>query len=335
MAFDGVLSNKWQISAYPTIFIIDDKGVLRVITHELSSEKLNALFNRDKDNFAKSLYKEHYQNDIKKLYFVNNNGANDTTFLFRSILAKSTLEHSRNGIADLNSSNPKFVSTSNLKIGLFQLSGVSLMDLYNVAYFGQSRLWWSDSLYKTHQFFSSYSRGNILPFLETRDSSDFFYDFKTFDGLYTYSLSVPKEKASRDFIMKCIRLDLQKYFHYDAKIEIRLRPIWRLVVIDKSAVEKLRVKASEDPSHSKPLEYSAYKNVPVTTLTGILSQLMSKNYDKAVTFFDETGIDYNLNLKLTSNLRDLESVKHELTKSGLDLIKGEREMKVLMISDSK
>ncbi|MNY19304.1 Thiol-disulfide oxidoreductase ResA [compost metagenome] len=84
MAFDGVLSNKWQISAYPTIFIIDDKGVLRVITHELSSEKLNALFNRDKDNFAKSLYKEHYQNDIKKLYFVNNNGANDTTFLLRT-----------------------------------------------------------------------------------------------------------------------------------------------------------------------------------------------------------------------------------------------------------
>ncbi len=48
---------------------------------------------------------------------------------------------------------------------------------------------------------------------------------------------------------------------------------------------------------------------------------------------DETAIDYKIDVKLEGSLRDMDMVKKQLNANGFDIIRGEKQMKVLIISD--
>jgi len=334
MAFDLLLASKWQVRSYPTIFIVDDKGILRVITYETNPEKLVTLMQSGQNQFAKNEnYKQYLQNDVTSLYFVNGNGGNDSSFLFRSIIAKATPDYSSSGIANINQKGPgygdlQYVSAVNLRKGLFQMSNTSLLTLYNTAFFGQDRAWITDSIYKEAIFLPKYADKVFWPILKVKDSSDFRVNYKTFQGLFTYSLSVPAEKANKDFIMRAMQLDLFKFFGYDAKVEIRKWPVWKLVVTDPTRVAALKTKGG-DPKTS--IYTNSVSHLINASAFDVIDIIFGEHQGEI--FFDKTGIDYKMDIKLEGSLRDMNVVKRELNKNGFDIIQEEKNMKVLVISD--
>ena len=56
--------------------------------------------------------------------------------------------------------------------------------------------------------------------------------------------------------------------------------------------------------------------------------------DHQMPYFDETGIPWNIDIKFDVLLTDREAVLRELRKNGLDLVEGQRRMKVMVIRDA-
>lgn len=336
MAFDPVLASKWQVRSYPTIFIVDDKGILRAITYETNPEKLAILIKTGENQFAKNEnYRQYLQNEVTSLYFVNGNGGNDTSFLFRSVIAKATADYSSNGIANINQKGPgygdlQYVSAVNVRKGLFQMSKTSLLTLYNTAFFGQDRAWITDSIYNEIVFLPKYADKVLWPILNVKDSSDFRVNYKTLQGLFTYSLSVPAEKATKDFIMRAMQLDLFKFFGYEAKLEMRKWPVWKLVVSDPNQVASLKTQGG-DPKTS--VYTDSFSQLINASAFDVISMIFGEHQFDF--FFDKTGIDYKMDIKFEGSMRDMNTVKRELNKNGFDLVKEDRNMKVLVISDPK
>lgn len=343
MAFDLKHASNWQVRSYPLIFIVDDKGILRVVTNELNREKLTLLINGKNTFSQKKSYKEYLPSTASKLFFLNGNGGNDTSFLFRSVIAKTTSDYTHNGVTNLNNLNDpglevnrQFFDNVIKKKGLYQLSKVSLMALYNIAYFGQDRIGIWDSLYRNYNWFSSYDRQTKQwwPYLELKDSSDFKTNSFSDQGFYTYSLKMPPEKSTKESVMRSMRLDLLKYFGYAAAVEIRRIPIWKLVVVDKNKpFENLKTKGAKPEFLFDNKSRSNLKIVNYS-VNDLLASIWVQN-QTTHPFFNETNIDYNIDIFIESPLDDLESLRKDLQKYGLDLVKGEKEMKVLVIRDPK
>jgi hypothetical protein len=67
-------------------------------------------------------------------------------------------------------------------------------------------------------------------------------------------------------------------------------------------------------------------------VSALINNIWGFNQDER-TFLDETGIQGNIDLEMDCIWTDLNDVKKELRKNGLDLVKGEKKLKVLVIRD--
>jgi hypothetical protein len=56
--------------------------------------------------------------------------------------------------------------------------------------------------------------------------------------------------------------------------------------------------------------------------------------DRLDTYFNKTGIDFKIDIKLEGSMTDMKEAKRELNKNGFDIVKEEKDMKVLVIRDS-
>ncbi len=77
-------------------------------------------------------------------------------------------------------------------------------------------------------------------------------------------------------------------------------------------------------------------NYPFRGLVNNMTRRL-QNMDVERPFVDETNIDPDLkvDIEIMSNLRDIENLRTQLRKYGLDIIEAEREMEVLIIKDKK
>jgi thiol-disulfide isomerase/thioredoxin len=309
IAYDSTLVKQFNIGSFPRMIIIDEQSIVRVITTSVDEDNIQALLEGKHSNFPlTNADREPF--DRSKLLLVNGNGGNDTDFLYRSIITKWK-----------PSTDPSAPITIDayIKKGRFQGTGMFLWWLYNYAYLGKSQWIFGDSLY---------GKTAILPVLEVKDSSLFRFDLNTGQGLYNYSLSVIPEKATRQYLMELMQKDLNSFFGYDVKVEIRKVPYWKLVNISTN-ISKLKSKGGDEL-----YEYShagfKYVNVPIVSIINAISSLYP--YD---VFVDESGIVDKIDISINAILTDIEEVKKELQKNGLDLIKGEKEMKRVVIRDHK
>ena len=316
-AYDSVLFKRWNISSVPHIIIIDEKGIVRAITggRDMNAEKIEAFLNGKNP----TLYSKDRTVlfDPLQLLLSNGNGGDDTVFLFRSVLAihKDERQWAPQKISD---------DVANFKKGRFQVTSVPLYWLYNYAYMGQNR--WS--LFRD----SLYGKVSLTPVLEISDPTPFDFDFgkKAIKGLYNYSLSVPISKATPQFMMEMMQGELKSYFGYDASIEIRKMPCWKLIATE-NAKQNLKTKGGAI-LHSEFLPTGiSLKNVPINE---ILMEI-STYHQTEPPFIDETDITTNIDISIDALLTDLHDIKEALIRIGLDLVKTEKEMKVIVIRDAK
>ncbi|WP_299672841.1 TlpA disulfide reductase family protein [uncultured Polaribacter sp.] len=330
--YEKELIKKLQIIGYPYIVILDKNSTVRGITASINKRKLSDLINGKIDFINDSQGSQSARNLSDTLYdhtkplLIDNNGGKDTDYLYRSVLTKYTgdfvslQEHYVNSFRHINGESNKYLQ------GRVQAIGKPLPQLYYMAY--------GDTIPYRWGTINSYGKYWYEPLLETKDSLNPNWSPKNEELRYNYSLTVPKEKGSAQYLQEAMRRDLQTYFGYAVSVETRMMPYWKLVAT-KKAKRKLKTKYQGDKmtqgKEFLPNTGCAFRNGTISQVINLISSY----YQRGAPFIDETGIDFRIDFELEAILTDFEDVKRGLQKSGLDLVKGEKEMKVVVIRDPK
>jgi len=313
-AFDSTVFRKWGIETVPHIYIVDPEGNIRFITdgRDLNAIKLRKLIVGDDISF------------YKKNATVNSNGhgsvASEHT-IYASVINKWNNERQYSGYdIDRYVNFPPEYWTKGWSVTM-----APLFELYNFAYFGRAFWLPGDSAFYNHIY--------STPILKIKDKTDFAFDFKNDvgSGTYNYALTLPPARVNQTTIMTELQKALHTTFGYRAKVETMKVDVWKLISINKS-IRQLRSKSVEAfiSAGSPAGGFTIKKNTVKQLLNILISTLPNEG---RLAFFDETDIDYPIDLTMEADMTNIFSVRAELQRNGLDLIKGKRKMKVLVISD--
>jgi hypothetical protein len=324
-AFDSVVIQQVDELEHglPFVVVIDPEGIVRgsgpgldyIVTDPQSLTLKNRPVLRD---HYRELYldqKTRYSYNDRLPYLINNNGGSDSGFLFRSVLAKWT--HKEPIVRPKSIYDPS---------GKFTVIGPdNLKDLYRYAYLGVRTINSKDSMYG--KFWPE-------PILEIHDSSKFAGDMHTSQNIYSYSLTVPASKASQEYMMQSMQGDLYKYFGYKVKVEERRMPYWRLIA-NSEAILKLK-SPKDGPSIFTPKkgDWTGYKATNYSMSSFVNHIIYISQVEKTfMPVINETGFEGNIDIEMNFSPFDFNSVKKALQDNGLDLVKGEKSLKVLVIQD--
>ena len=320
LAYDSKLFDSFGVRVVPHLVWIDDKGIVKAITSptELNKDNISSFLTDERFNLpekpnAFQEMEESFQYDMDKPLLINGNGGPDTAFIYRSIITTWNKK--------IPCANRPFISS---RFGnQVQLVCMSLSGLYNYAY--------NDTTYHTPQYEYPTSYGIYFnkPILELKDSSTFLPDYDLERNIYCYSLTVPKTKAIAKHMQEIMKTDLYNYFGYHVRVETRKMPYWKLTATEH-ARKNLKTKGKKKYYPFKDYADFSLYDAPV----GVLLAHLWLFHNDEPPFIDETGISGNIDLHVDAFSNDsLDLIRKALQKKGLDLVKGEREMKVIVITD--
>jgi len=312
-AFDSVLWKRFGITSVPRIFLIDPNGIVRYISSHIDATDVRSVMHGDFASQAKVPVQPFAD---EKPFMIDGNGAIDSVFLFRSIL--SAWKPDIKMILPLD-----FSENANSRKGRFLVTEATIGELYFYAYFGMAKLNFD---YRQKGLYDEYY---YKVEMHLADSSKLVPDFKTGKNCYCYNLEVPSGRATKEDMQKAMQADLKKYWGFDARFEEQKCPYWKIIA-SKSAIAKLKSKGgSELWTGDTNVSYKA-RNAPFEKVVNLI-----RDSNDGI-FIDDTGIDFNVDITMDCKdclLTNLPDVKKALMANGLDLIAGEKEMKVLVIKD--
>jgi thiol-disulfide isomerase/thioredoxin len=323
-AYNFPLYKQFVPQGAPHLLWIDDKGIVQAITSgdELKIRNIEAFLkgesfdfiDRSHNAYAKSAYTEY---DPDKPYLVNGNGGDESDFIYRSLLGKRKPGTPSKAVYDVSPLTPFGDKMVYEGVG-------SLRELYTVAYTGKLQWRYGDSIYRT-------TYGKIM--FELDDTTKFKVNRETGEGLYWYSLIVPAAKATPEHIMEGMQRDLHYYFGYEARVETRMLPCWRLSISDQ-AKEKLKTKGG---TYSGESDYTFYKvtNAPVENVFRNLFNFNNYWENRTLPIVNETGMEGNVDVDIKVNITDWSDVQRALKELGFSLVKSERVFKVIVVAESK
>lgn len=328
----SVIYEHFNVGLLPHAIIIDPQGIVRVRTVKVSQEKLSALLEGKNPVFTTASYDDGKQNKNKfsynpRLPFLEyGNGGIDSIFLYRSLLSKwspNVPQASNEQLIHSDRENKVFNDK-----GRFEGLGLDLSILYRLAYFGRLSNYFDRD---TNQLGKCWPN----PILEIRDSSLFRYDYATGENIFCYSLIVPPDKATSDYMMTIMRNDLKNYFGFNVIIETRSMPYWKLVATDKAKI-KLRSKGGPVicTDNGKPWQELSFRNFEMSRFIVSVETYSGVTYN-GTPLIDETGIIDKIDIDVDWLKNDLNSVQEALKKNGLELVKSEKDMKCIILRDPK
>lgn len=315
-AFDSVLANRFDVYTAPYIIVIDPNGIVQGITSSLDSISIQE-FLSGKRPWLRRAYRVHEDvvEDVKipfdsnKPFLINKNGGDDTDFLFRSVLSRWN-PYLHHGVYPIN-------INKTADKGSFQVLGVSLTMLYNYAFFGKINPGSG----------TDYGKISDDPILEIHDSTMFQSSYKDGKNMFSYSLIIPVNLVNREERMeRMMQRDLENYFGYEARIEVRMIPCYKLVA-SEVAKNKLLTHGGAPFYDEIPKANFKARNWPFVNLIG----LIQRESDEII--FNETGIEGNIDIEMNCLQTDFNDIKRALKMNGLNLIATEKEMKVIVIKD--
>ena len=317
---DGLIK-QFNVGGTPFIVVIDPAGIVKAVSSGVTEKQMRALVDGESPSFRTAFYAdgrektELYPYNHRKPYLVDGNGGIDSNFEFRSLLARWD-KRSRY--------NEGYVLGNRL-----ETIGVGLSELYRMAYLG--RRYGQEIKLNTE----TVSRYWPDPIIECRDSALFVPDYADEMNVFDYSLMVPAKQASREFMREIMQSDLRHYFGYEVAIEKRNMPYYRLVVVDSILAGKLRSKGG-DGKLVNVLRYRKFegKNVSMAKFIGWLEN-MSGLDGKPEALVDETRISYNIDVVIEGIEGNLPIVNECLKRNGLEIVRGARQMTVLVVRDGK
>jgi len=322
-AFDSALAQRLDLYYMPHTILIDDKGIVRTIVVAIDtsdiqeflagrSPDLPQTYRRMKD--YDTMVDRRVAFNSSKPFLVKDNGGNDSDFLCRSLLS---IWHPG---SQFFSRPDDFRDAA--KTGQFQVLGASLDWLYNYAYFGKYSWGPGDS--------SLYGNSFDRPVLEIRDSSSFKYDRR-----FCYSQIRPTAGNSEKIMQETMQRDLLNFFGLRATIESRKCPYWKIIALPGTE-GKLQTKGGAVFAHELSLDVGwTMSNCSISDLVDCVRGHDPGRDPMSNIYLDETGFAGNIDITLDCIMSDLDDVRRALQAYGLDLVKGEKSMKVLVISNQE
>ncbi len=322
VVYDTVLFNKFKIDGVPHVIWVDKDGIVKAITSStdiIQENVISLIKERDFEFEDHSFGSYEIRRSAlvpEKPFLTHGNGGDDDEFLQRSLLSEWQV-----GMPVLSGNLDEYVRRS----WPLQVLGWSLSDLYRLAYTG--KMFWlvSDT--------SHYGNYCYSPIVEIEDDSLFRSAWQSLRRKYCYSLVTPLKKRNVEYKMKIMQRDLTNFFEYDVNIEIRKMPYLKLIATE-AAKENLKTKGGPKIGDGNSLIGFSYSNIPVQFLISVISA-KSGLVQKDLPLLDETGITGNIDISFEALMTDWADVKKSLQLQGLDIVKGEKKMKVIVIKDPK
>ena len=320
-AFDSNLANRLNIGAVPHSILIDNKGIVRCIASSFNMADIEGFLTGNPpmlSSYSRWIHEmnnereEHYDFNYQEPLLINNNGGNDTDFLFRSILSK----WDRN----LHHQYVPLKITQNIINGRFQVLGVPLEWLYNYAFFGQRDWDFHDT--------TRYGKDFVYPILEIEDSSRFKYSYKYSQNIYSYSLSLPPGLCTEQSIKRALQRELEACFGFETKLETRDCPCWKLIA-NEGAREKLKTKVKIP--YYRQLAYRTGFIAGNYSFKSLVDWIRVNQQNKVV--LDAAGIDGNIDISMDCIPTDFSDLKNVLHQNGLELVPSKVPMRVVVIRD--
>jgi len=321
---DSTIFHELDMTGSPNLVIIDPQGIVRYVTAFLwdggetkdDEKNLLAILNGGHPNISKR-YRDHEPIPAPPV-------VTDTTFLYRSSLGLWAPGMKRIGSNYLNYlKSPAQGATMHYTI---QLIGEDLERIYSYAFRD------NEELRKTDMGQELYGKVSRRILLDIRDSSDFNYDYNTGKHIYNYTLMVPADKFNEKYLRQTMQSDLRRYFGYDAGWEMRKMPYWRVVATDEGRT-KLKTKGGTPYAptfkHGEYRDSFTIRNEPIAKMIESCRMYLDSRWP----ILDETGIQGNIDMTITGIgvMDDISTVRDAFRKYGLDLVQGEKEMKVFVI----
>lgn len=312
-AFDSLMTLKWNIWGLPRVFIIDPNGIVRIETDAsgLTKERIRALLDGEQVSFPPAQGKD---NPPEFTLGIEKNRA----FLYNSTLMAWKGEKHR--IRDITN------HITYAKRPTYQASKVTLLQLYNVAFFGKAYLTGYNLKYNP-----LFSQVAFEPVLELADSSAF-YDGQNLK-FYNYSLNLPDSAMQEEEIKRALQKDLAHMLGFTATIEDREMPVWNLVATEE-ARRKLKTSGGEPSFSDKTGSGGAGGFTLVNVDINFLPKMLSKYIDDyRRPMLNATGITDNIDITIDALLTDFNDIQKELKRNGLQFVKDTKKMKVIVIRD--
>jgi thiol-disulfide isomerase/thioredoxin len=322
VVYDSILPWRFLNFGYPTQIWIDPNGIIQAIT---GSEDLNE--NNISAFLAGSPFKFADRTKIKDGE-INNPFIDSVAGVFRYKVDEDTSFLYKFEFGEWQ--DEKYGASANLRENGLVTKGPNagkaieirgpLRDLYFQAYFGVFGIFPWDSV----------NYGNVykVPILEGIDSNTF---VSRYSSNYWYRL-IDRRRDKTEDLFTAMKSDLHRHFGYEAKLEERIMPYYKLVLTDKSKAQLLRSKGGKPISQRGVAGFKEF-NAPWKNV------VMAIQYYGAITteptILDETGIDYNVDIEIEAAMQSFEDVNRALRKYGIGLVNGEKMMKVLVVRNPR
>lgn len=320
IAYDSALKQKWNIRAFPHIIIIDPNGIVHSITagQDLTIKRIQDLIDGKNITFYPKGIDRPEFDPVKCC-------ESDNSLVYRSIFTRW------NG--EVKSLPPVKVFIEDLGKTEMKVSRFNLKEFYNLAYFGKA--------YWTPRDTARYQVVFLHPILEMKDTTLFEYDFLTGKGIYNYQLNLPPGVRTAEAAMHLMQSDLKNIFGFEASVEERLVPVLRLVALPGA---KQKLQSKEKIFSSTNIQGTGNLNgdggaagfiLKHTEMWPLIDSILRYINEIDLPLFDDTGITYPIDITMDVLMTDEKAVIRELNRNGLDLIKSQHRMKVLVIRDGE
>lgn len=294
VVYDSLLHPQTGAGGFPTCIWIDRRGITQGITYSTSITK-EAL-----KEFIDGIAPKKEETDSQ------NTSSLSDTFSRKRYLVQTSISMWEPGdlIQPLAQANPLPDTLC--------VSGFSLPDLYRTAFTGE--IYWSED---SPKYLKQYS----LPML---DSAGVLTQFQS-DLKYSYTQMLNIRNISDSIRFLYMQQDLERLSGYQAKVEERMVPYWRLRITNGSS-HSPQTKGGRYISRSWPTGFTC-QNASVSQLIRALHYY----HPFGPVFIDETKIKGNIDLTLDAVMTDVRSIQQALKSNNLTLEKGNRKMKVIVL----
>ena len=233
--------------------------------------------------------------DPSSPYGVNGNGGDGTDFMFRSVLEEWS--------PGMPVSIPNRIDSPPGDT-LFQAIGVTVQQLYLYANVGAAAWNYGDGLY---------GKVSNIVLGEVAENKKYCYSI--------YNKAGSAQQLLRDNLDHC--------FGYDVEWRVMKRPCWKLVVDSTRIQSLISMGGRVVKDHS--ITGFEFCNSPA----GDILSMLYWYHQREPPFIDATTLDQHIDISIEADMMDLADVQQKLLSKGLQLVKGEMEMRVLVLHQLK
>jgi thiol-disulfide isomerase/thioredoxin len=290
---------------------IDYTGTVRAITgpEEVTAENIDKVLDNPIGKFALQQKKDvKIAYDNSKPLLINNNGGDGSNLVYHSVVTRY-IEGLGSGLQNMKN-HPVYGKRITFR-------NYDLRSIYAYAY-GERKVWYGKNRVK----------------LNVADTSKLEYDLKdpnTWQRLNTYCYELVLPFYAGEQMFRFLKEDLKRVFpQYDAKVVKMKTRCATLKVVGNTDLLKVRDTSSKKSSFSGL--GIVLRETPLNTLIKQLNSVYMQYSQYPV--IDLTNISEPVNLNITANLSNLDSINESLIKYGLRFQLEEHEIDVLEITDS-